>query len=788
MKEKKYRLAKTRVVHSISHSLFLAFTLLLVACSEDNEYIKEGPDVADGSIAFSANTIGAWLDGDRSRAANGTPNTRSSFSSQKQLLAKNDFGLLLECEVDTVVNEAVTRSANNEDYFTIGKSVIGLFARYGQGGNYKHTCPDFMYNIPLELKSGGWEYSPKRYWPNKGGDVMEFFAYYPHEDSDENYYDGNSSVKQITVSEATADEAVTFTLKPDGKTDILLTPDPVQMSKPANNEKVNLQFAHVLGEVTVNLTAHRRVTVSGFTFKNVVGKQATYTYPGGTLSDWTLSKDEDGNEKSLTDLTFEEKYTIGNDDGLLSKGEKHSTAYTAYLPEGTEIQHFTIIVEGVPRNISLESPVSIEATKSISLSITIPNDANSYILNKQNAIFRIPINRINEFWNNSTYAANPEIKIRDETEWVAEVIWQDIPHEVITFVNHDGTETSDTGSKIYTGNTAFYVKLNIDPSTEDYRGNILVGVRKTDDSELTYLWSWHLWVTDYDPDAIYTDVAQSKWGDNYAPGNQTGAIHRYAPANGYTLWNDNGFYKDKYIMDRNLGAKSTEFDSTYKNGMYYQFGRKDPFPYYDIYNWDGTNIAAKLGGSKNEDHIPKVYDHVTMSETVMCPYRYYYTDGGRDAKNTITDCDNSGLKLWNDMSLPKESKDKSIFDPSPLGWKIPKKGTFEIAKSRNIQTKEDYSVGLSFYIASEGNESIAFIPGARSRSYSGGIIYPYISSTEDNSVYLWYADDLKGEGDDVGDYSTATAVAGCYECNKISFNMDRTHAKAFAFPVRPIME
>ena len=783
MKEKKYRLAKTRVMHSISHSLFLAFTLLLVACSEDNEYIKEGPDVADGSIAFSANTIGAWLDGDRSRTANGTASTRSNSSSPKQLSVKNNHGLLLECEVDTVVNEAVTRSADNEDFFTVGESVIGLFARYGQGGEYEHICPDFMYNIPLELKSGGWEYSPKRYWPNKDGDKMEFFAYYPHEDSDENYYDGNQSVKQITVSEATADEAVTFTLKPDGKTDILLTAPPIQMSKPANNEKVNLQFAHLLGKVTVNLTAHRRVTVSGFTFKNVVGKQATYTYPGGTLSDWTLSKDEDGNEKSLTDLTFEEKYTIGNDDGLLPKGEKHSTTYTAYLPEGTEIQHFTIVVEGVPRNISLESPVSIEATKSISLSITIPNDANSYILNKQNAIFRIPINRINEFWNNSTYAANPEIKIGDETEWVAEVIWQDIPYKVVTFVNHDGTDASATGSKTYVGNTGFYVELNIDPSEEDYRGNILVGVRRADDTELTYLWSWHLWVTDYDPDAIYTEVADSKWGNNYAPENTTGAIHRYAPANDCPLWSDNGLYKDKYIMDRNLGAKSTAFDDvTNKNGMYYQFGRKDPFPHYNIYKWDGTKITTEFGVSLGGDRIPKEYNHVNMSTAVMYPYKYYWTDkGGQNAKNIITDCDNSGLQLWNDMSLGKNSKDKSIFDPSPLGWKIPKKGTFDIAKSWNIETVDTYDNGLHFYIATNGSGATAFIPGARSRAYSSGGIFP----SAENALYIWYADDSKSENEET---DGTKGGAGCYASSKAYFNTNHVLVKAFGFPIRPVME
>lgn len=74
-------------------------------------------------------------------------------------------------------------------------------------------------------------------------------------------------------------------------------------------------------------------------------------------------------------------------------------------------------------------------------------------------------------------------------------------------------------------------------------GNAVVAARDGD----RIVWSWHVWVTDYDPEA---DIFE--WTD----------------ANGITY---------KY-MDRNLGALSAEKYSKESLGLMYQWGRKDPFP------------------------------------------------------------------------------------------------------------------------------------------------------------------------------------------------------------------
>lgn len=99
-------------------------------------------------------------------------------------------------------------------------------------------------------------------------------------------------------------------------------------------------------------------------------------------------------------------------------------------------------------------------------------------------------------------------------------------------------------------------------------GNAVVAARDGD----RIVWSWHVWVTDYDPEA---DIFE--WTD----------------ANGITY---------KY-MDRNLGALSAEKYSKESLGLMYQWGRKDPFPGGDdvesqiqkrIYDINGNQIYMKI--------------------------------------------------------------------------------------------------------------------------------------------------------------------------------------------------
>lgn len=86
--------------------------------------------------------------------------------------------------------------------------------------------------------------------------------------------------------------------------------------------------------------------------------------------------------------------------------------------------------------------------------------------------------------------------------------------------------------------------------TTGTEGNALVAVL---DGEGSVVWSWHLWVTNYDP-------------------NNSSSDYNYINLDG----------TEYYMMRRNLGAfyNSAEDINGYREeqvGLYYQFGRKDPF-------------------------------------------------------------------------------------------------------------------------------------------------------------------------------------------------------------------
>ena len=88
--------------------------------------------------------------------------------------------------------------------------------------------------------------------------------------------------------------------------------------------------------------------------------------------------------------------------------------------------------------------------------------------------------------------------------------------------------------------------LNYDGSRIRFRtgtqqGNALIGLFNAGGE---CVWSWHIWVANYDPESS---------AQKYSSGD--------------------------IFMDRNLGAFGTDYTKVTACGLYYQWGRKDPFPY-----------------------------------------------------------------------------------------------------------------------------------------------------------------------------------------------------------------
>ena len=137
-------------------------------------------------------------------------------------------------------------------------------------------------------------------------------------------------------------------------------------------------------------------------------------------------------------------------------------------------------------------------------------------------------------------------------------------------------------------------------------GNALIAVK---DQSGTILWSWHIWLCDFDPDA---SARKTK--------------------NGMKL------------MDRNLGATLSEFNGYDQrdraSGMLYQWGRKDPMN------------QLVITGYRPGFSYPSV--EMASSEPTTFAQNWNWFDDGSG---------NGVRGLWS-------AERKTMYDPCPQGWKV----------------------------------------------------------------------------------------------------------------------
>lgn len=361
--------------------------------------------------------------------------------------------------------------------------------------------------------------------------------------------------------------------------------------------------------------------------------------------------------------------------------------------------------------------------------------SNSYILNPAPAgtadrVFTIPIGRLNEFWKD----VDPSLVISQGDQWVADLIWQDTPQgDLIRFVDLDTRATSLTmqGTGL-TSRIAVTTKAS-------YQGNALIGIKKVGREAGGYIWSWHLWVTDYEPEYRVSPVAK-----RYVYSVTGGNVHRYEGG----MWNgvSTARYGDKYMMDRNLGARSDRY--AVQGGLYYQFGRKDPFPCYAngvvLYDIEGAVIPNN--DPRNASMSTKnAGQGVTLATGVLNPTFLYYKDvaaGGGD----WTSQGRGGSYYWN--GLVEGITNKSIFDPCPSGWVVPSNsiwGDFVfnagspanstvLHGGRDVRLTWNYDGmnGLRYWPKNQDVGGVIYYPAMGSRTLGSGMM-----SNLDVAVYHW---------------------------------------------------
>ena len=225
-----------------------------------------------------------------------------------------------------------------------------------------------------------------------------------------------------------------------------------------------------------------------------------------------------------------------------------------------------------------------------------------------------------------------------------------------------------------------------------------VGIVATDDDD-NILWSWHLWVVNgYDPAA--TDIhVQTKGVDTYFMDRNIGAFVNYATV---------------AAPDNNTHIAS--------RGLYYQWGRKDPFIGHQsanghatkalLYAADGSSSSlyscyggdAVFQGVAPEDAANSDDINAIMAWTAANPHRFIKGTGSNGytwvatTKSIAAAEDAEWTKLWGNPALDESLYDKggvkTMHDPCPVGYRVPSTGHYIFITSHGDQSSNGYGNNL----------------------------------------------------------------------------------------------
>lgn len=391
----------------------------------------------------------------------------------------------------------------------------------------------------------------------------------------------------------------------------------------------------------------------------------------------TLTNQQEKAKYAPTNATYIEVY---------ASGYGYNSTYRIYLGADNARNY------NIKRNSSYTYNVSILNATEIDTRISkVAFPSNCYLLSPGKSI-AFPVSRANE---------DGVVRIPNlSSGWTTELLWTDNSLGVKAdgsstikslTAQGDGTIKVESGSG--EGNAVVVAKV----------GGVIV-------------WSWHIWVTSYDPSVT-------------------------------NLVYNNGTVTTTF-MDRNLGAKNNTVKNVGSLGLLYQWGRKDPFPgasafsgtaSASIYNASGTKLAegsSKATGVKKEavavsnNFNNSIQNPLTFYYKRLSPYDWY--------SNNTTKNDN----LWNSTG-----NSKTVYDPCPYGWRVPVSGSGTSSvwyKTKVTTTTSNYLVssftnGWSFVNAAY---NLGWYPAAGKRLYSSGTLstvgtrgYYWSSSVSGTNVY-----------------------------------------------------
>lgn len=135
-----------------------------------------------------------------------------------------------------------------------GFGIMGYFTGQQTFEQAKGTVtPSFMHNqmVKWDAANSVWTYSPIKYWPNRQGDKISFFAYAPYES---NWQNGTKAGVVLSAATEKGIPYIDFTLKDKDHlkemVDLVVADQRDQSYNPTTGGKVSFQFEHTLSRVS----------------------------------------------------------------------------------------------------------------------------------------------------------------------------------------------------------------------------------------------------------------------------------------------------------------------------------------------------------------------------------------------------------------------------------------------------------------------------------------------------------------------------------------------------------
>ena len=366
--------------------------------------------------------------------------------------------------------------------------------------------------------------------------------------------------------------------------------------------------------------------------------------------------------------------------------------------------------------------------------------ANSYVLTTPMALYTLDVSRNG---GGQALASVCDVKILWQSElYLIEHLIYDEQESTVSFYIDALTEEDD--ADVYIKENGEYVMPNANA--------VIAAV----DSDENILWSWHLWCAKASANPL----------ENYS-----------TYSNGVTFMN---FNLGAYANSNGAADNTTLILDSY--GLYYQWGRKDPFlrPYYhDCSGNEDQYVYTSVGSAAYISYAEISSEVGTVEYTIANPMTFITNSACVDSENG----DGIGDWLYTPNNTLWSGTTKSLYDPCPYGWRVPAAGDFDVLQLTAEEDNTDLTVARNRFgwMLSDGTNSYFYL-AAGFRSYYDGTIHNmnykegvYPSQPEPWEGYYWTAGTTSNGKQSTCMYFDLTTTR---TINKFNFNHPSKRANA----------